>query len=280
MDVSKIANKKDQWQQMLHDMTVDSDDDEENEFKTQMDDGLGWFTSECTFPSSSSKCMREMEYPNIGGVPGGITSHRMEQSFEVTSIKQLCNMMSIIRNIANPAVEPTDVTLYGVNILLPGTITPSQTPQFYQNWLMQMMSVFRYYRGGFRVVAMHSDPDAQYLAFAFHGSGDSSAFLTDTNFTPFLNTYANGQWNSNHMWSPRVAENTIDVIVPYNSRFRCRLINYGTNTSTDFTNDYDRITIGGASNKIEWMSFYGLAGSDDFLMGMPISIPKAVYLAP
>jgi hypothetical protein len=280
-------DKVEKWdvKQMLNDMAQDSDEDTCDEdckhrFTTQMDDGAGWFTAECTFPSSSSKCMHELEYPNIGGVAGGITSHRMEQSFEVTSIKQLCNMMSIFRQRAQPAVEPTDVTIHGVGLVIPGTITPTQSAQFYQNWLLQMMSVFRYYRGGFRVIAMHSDPGAQFLAWAGHNLGDSAVFMSDLDVAPFLNTFNNLEWNSTQMWSPRVAENTIDVVVPYYSRFRCRLINYGTNVSSGFTNDYDFLKIGGASSAIEWMIYYGLAGCDDFWMGFPTSIPKAVYLAP
>jgi len=250
---------------------LDSDDD----FVTQMDE-----KTECEFPSSSMNCLRDTVYPVIGGISTGYKMHRVQTSYEVTSIRQLCNMISPLQKVNEP-ITP-DENYYGMSWSPGGVILASQTNQWSRNYLLQMMQVFRYYRGGTRIVSMSNDNLTDVGAYIVHSNGTTDAVQV-YNDNVFADTFDLSLTSQGFAWFPHVEFNTCDVIAPYLSKYNCRLIQYSPNAQVQTTeNDQSRIYIGAkpVSALTDWTTIFGMGAADDFLLGFQLGIPLSIWVSP
>lgn len=115
-----------------------------------------------TFQSSSFKKSMEANYPTIGKASGmGFKAPMRNQSYAITSFKQLCNMHSYVagapgtRTYNLPTAGRVDMYMNPSNYYNFGAYDATTNPygdQFYfENYLLNVKCVFLFHRGSYRV---------------------------------------------------------------------------------------------------------------------------------
>jgi hypothetical protein len=247
----------------------DEPEEEPSEFTPQM-----FETGACEYPSSSMQCLKSVNYPVLGGVKNGIRIKRVQTAYEVTSLKQLANMISVVFKKNEPTEDLQKY--YGMSFSVGGVIIPSQSANFYNNYMLQMMSVFRYVRGGIRATLLSSDISGNALAIVTHPTGTDDAIKTfDLDF--FDDTFDLGSIGQGFAFFPDSSLNTVDVIAPYLSKYNSRLIQYvPLKQITTPQNDESRLFIA-SHNANGNTTIFGVGAADDFLLGFQLCIPKAIW---
>lgn len=238
----------------------------------------GFSRLECELPSSSMECLHKQEYTSIVKKDVGRLLSRVQTSFELTSLKQLCNMTTMIYGTTTTANK-------AVYIRQPARFDMDLTGFPAWSYLANIMSVFRYYKGGFRTTAVIADGSVVSASCyrRYYPVMEGANFVTEEPFESVVNNPQN--FGSGIVVQPRIDLSGFDTILPYNSRENCFLT---TVTKSDsvlyiFPSDQSifihqfRIPEGSTSH-------LGLAlgGADDFLVGFQIGIPRArvYYSAP
>jgi len=225
------------------------------------------------FPSMSMDCLMKIPYPVIGGIENGYVSNRTHQSFEITGVKQLTNMVTqLLYSLFNPTEDPASQA--GVTLNLASNLN-LQADKRYYNMCLTMMSVFRYYRGSYRVIVFpRTGVDVDLSArLVYQATTDMITLIGGQNY--FLNTTANYVGNSVHMQPfPTVSRCPLDITVPYYSIVNCKPISIGAGLGTDA---YVSMTVSivGHDYTVAGGSPYmvALGGGDDFILGFQLGIP-------
>jgi hypothetical protein len=252
-------------------------DEDDIVLETQMDETL-----ECEFPASSYTCLRNTEHPVLGGKNIGEKYERVQTAFEITSIKQLVNMLS---PIWKTNFDSTITTYLGFSFSPAGEVYEPENNQARRNWWWQMCALFRYQRGGMRVSALANTFTTNIYSYALHDVNPGLAVnVVSEDF--FSDAYDLTNIDEGFVFCPNVTFNTFDSILPYVSRFNCRLIQLNTNdyqvvepehdVDTGYYLATDQVLL--ANVDPSWTVIWTAAGADDYLMGFQLGIPTAIWV--
>ena len=119
------------------------------------------------FPSMSSDGLNAIEYPILGGTNMKHKSVRVSTSYEIASVKELCNMLTPIErtNVVTAAdpLETVSYVNYGRQLNPFGWMNRSGKDPVWFCFLYQIMALYRYVRGS---VQFALETDRGYAATA------------------------------------------------------------------------------------------------------------------
>lgn len=239
-------------------------------------------STECEIPSSSMACLRDKEYPVLGGSSMGRMSHSVFNVIETTSIKQLTNMVCPILKVTSLSTTlPTQVAYYPFEDTNVGTTGQTNFVHMFYN----MQTVFRYFRGGTRLVLKNIDPNlivqmrvgSEINAIGSIDQFSNASISTDDNdigpTTVSLFQMAVAQFN-------KISSNPADWVHPWYYKYKCAL----TRSNCISANSQAQT---GTFQTIQWYStvasnknLISLGGADDFLLGFQLGIPAATRTIP
>jgi len=229
---------------------------------------------ECEFPSASFKCLMETEYPVLGGKQMGHVAVRTHFPMEVTGIRQLANMVTPLIAFTPSSSAPN---YQGVSFNYGSAPKYDGTEGFsMNNFLFEWMQVFRYYRGGVRLVGYNGTsgtPAAGWHVYLnYLQTTVPNLFGTVTTYSPTGNP---DYWFYYSAYTINSGQTPLDVVVPNMCIYNCRLTQLAAgNTSGTFVNQGGVIaSIGGFGLS----SLVGIGAGDDFLYGFQIGAPLAKY---
>jgi len=233
-------------------------------------------------------CLQKLNYPVIGGIPDGHTVHRLQTCNEVTGIRQLCNMLSKISYVT-PEFDSFGNAVTGFAFCPSGNfeIPNGSFPLITQNYLLIMMQIFRYYRGGVRLSVMTDSPAKIYseAQFNYYQLNTSHVALAYTGFPNNMwSIYSAGSqaqhYHVNNFLMP------YDVTLPYMSRYNCMPITMDNTGTGSLYVDLDTIYVSlvcnptpATSSTFANVAWY-LGGADDFLLGFQLGVPQATWSNP
>lgn len=245
---------------------------------------IGWTTQadfsveECEIPSSSMECLSKKDYPALGNVGTGRTNHKTYMMAEVSAIKQLTNMLCPSFTF-QPGASTVPVPTY-INIL--GNLSTYSVNGFYYNYQLNLMQVFRYFRGGTRYSARCLDPGFQVQATTSYTDQLLTAYLAtgapvDINnisaVSPNSITIANAQFTDTTM-------NPVDVVVPWYYKYKSAPSAFQVSAPGGFDARYGLVaSINVATPAGLAVGFYQ-GGADDFIMGYQIGPPGMTNVSP
>jgi len=231
---------------------------------------------ECEIPSSSLQCLTEKEYPPLGDVAKGRVNHGVYHPLEITGIKQLTNLLAPIVSWLPGA---TDMSGY--------SIRPMGDPMIYSiarrsNYQLNMMTVFRYWKGSYRMVVRSRDPAIISQAkIRCLTNLDTTFMITTATAEDFNNLSADSTARGITRGSAQfqLHDNPVDVTTPDYNIYKC----HPTSNSTpavqpDLFRGYvtDIRTVSPANN---YVSLH-MCGGDDFILGWQLGIPALTKVTP
>jgi len=236
---------------------------EKGVFKAQSD---FYISNPCEYPSSSMKCLMSVNYPPLGNMAHvGHISYKDRSPTLFTSIKQLTNMVSGLLNFQAGSFTGYTVCLHG-DLQLGNNYTTN-------NYLVNMMSVFRYWRGGTRVIILNNDHEA---IVEVHCDYRDSTDLTTTlaPYDAFSSTTGEGSnltyalAHFNHTGS-----NPCDVVIPWNCKYKCLYMRNHEDTTLQET----KFLVSGfrVKSAANLRSMLCVGGADDFILGFQLGIPSS-----
>jgi len=225
--------------------------------------------------------LRNTVHPVLGGVALGHRIKRLQTAYEITSIRQLCNMLSPIWKTNYDA----EVTTYSGFYWCPGgDLYDPATNQADRNYLWQMMQVFRYYRGGTRVSMMTNNLNTNVYSYATHFNGVGLAIGATTEDL-FADSYDLTNLDEGFVYCPNATFNTFDVVLPYLSKYNCRLVQRNAYLGiVDYPeNDDDTgfylAKCSTTPADTNWSVIWMMGAADDFMLGFQTGIPVAIWVS-
>lgn len=245
------------------------------------------------FPAMSVDALEGISYPTIGDKKDLIKVYRVQTSYEITSCKELVNLLTPIERTTvkyTGSTTPSTVISheYTSRAMYPRgrLLAPPNDSQWYNFW-SQMMALFRFNRGGIRLVA-----------FTSFGSSGSCALLTPRNnhdkqfwdvtakLRPFYALDHEADLTAGSHLFRNLELEPFDVTVPYFSEAKCSPTLVGTSdapytNSTALTMCIRNVvqigtTKGDAVDYITWCT----SGGDDFMLGYQLPVPRCRYDKP
>lgn len=231
---------------------------------------------ECELPSSSFECLMHTKHTSITTRDAGIQQHRVTTSFELYSLKQLCNMLT-------PAFNGNTNGYFVMNF--PGQEGLSITNTAAYNTLLQMFTVFRYWKGGIRVSIPLNCNGVTIQAFRQYNSQVLNTTMLQTTAASDL-TFSNNYYVEGAVIQPVAELGSTDLVYPYYSRNNCYLTACGSGSSfgavaaTDQTTNFLNVYL--TSTATPLLNYtVAIGGADDLVIGFQIGIPiSAKYAVP
>jgi len=225
---------------------------------------------DCEIPSSSMQCLMQKDYPPLGNVARGRVNHATFVGDEITSVKQLCNMLSPYTSIGATAGSFVE------NIITPtGYIGYETNAAASFNWTFVMMTVYRYWRGGLRYAARTVDQTAVAQVYSYYVTNGQVAAFTQVGVASDINNITGGTYWGYQMSNAQFTKldiNPVDIVLPYYNYYKC----YPTNM-TVFRAELDNLPCQQVIVQVQGTSSAPIAsfisGADDFLLGYQIGIP-------
>jgi len=240
--------------------------------------GVVFSVDDCEIPSSSMQCLMEKNYPPLGNIASGRTNSGVFHPVEITSVKQLTNMLCPLMTF----VTSSTVLPQAMDINPAGFFNVYNADGRGFNWLMVMSTVFRYRRGGLRVSVRNIDPDSYVqVSGLYYSNAQSSPFLTTTAITSDLNnlTVANAfNCCTAQAQFQKLPGNPADMVLPYYNIYKCMPNSVDTNAVGDFLPAM-RVALGICSPDVQPNGIL-LGGADDFILGWQLGIPQQTTTAP
>lgn len=217
--------------------------------------------ADCEFPSASYECLMKLDYPTLGGIKGGHVCHSTHSILPITGVRQLANMMSpLVTVTAN-----TSLSGYSINIGAPINYRAGDARIY--NYLINMLTVFRYFRGGVRLAFATITPQAIVQLYTA-----LTSVVTDM-ITIYVGVDVNFYGNDLTFGFANFVRTDLmpfDVTIPHNLHHNCRVtqINpvFPLNQSTISANIGIISSNGG---------MLGMAAGDDLIFGYQLGIPIA-----
>jgi hypothetical protein len=236
-------------------------------------------------PSMSWSKMMHADYPTIGGISTGYVDHKVHMSGEITTIKEMCNMVQPIQLSNNvPAGTVYNVWL-SQNYQLyewknwQGTATSGRFNEYnFLHFLNYWKATFRYYRGGIRFVFWSRAPRTNGTAF-----WSSTSIYDNPNFNILVQESTIDVWSeeihdvyATQFWS-NLELSPMDITLPYFNPYQCVPIwtkdGEGTNPNGVTQNLFVSLLNYEHDNQYR----IGMGGADDFILGFQIS-PPAMHI--
>jgi len=233
-----------------------------SKYRTQMN------TSSCQLPSSSMECLMQQKYPVLGGIESGHITSRNQTSLEITGIRQLMNMSTLISVSAvssSTAINFNTVNNFNFDI--------NSTSVGYNNsYLFHMACLFRFYRGGVRTTIFSNSPSAMTVAQAHWNPDQESQSFNANSSSTFYNTTLGAGTVAMAMF-PTMARSTVDFVTPYYSKFNCGFITVAPGDQPFLTDMSNTQAI--VSDTVDSTALCFLSAADNtqfgFLMAPPMS---------
>lgn len=233
-------------------------------------------TEMCDYPASSVKCLQETKPIMMSSKDTGYRVSNIHHPFEITSWRQVTNMLSQFTTGTFPISGSFNYTPWGANANAWTTST---------NYVQFVMPLFRYSRGSMRFVVMTTDTTATGYATVSYISPTAAppSYNTSTNFygTQISPNTGVGTYISNLL-----SRSPLDVTMPWFSTYKCHP-NSGfvsvTSAVTTANNmpqkiaPYITINVSGTLSSTYFV--YTSAG-DDFLCGWTLPPIRIRYKSP
>jgi hypothetical protein len=251
----------------------------------------------CFTPTSSSQCLMEADYPILGGIECAHCIYGVQSACETTSTRQLMNMACKIRAVTL-STQTLSSPISDYLLVSQGSainIEDSGYPGVKYNYLMNMLTIYRYMRGGWKLTIL-SDTDMvttarQNTIYYKDAGAATTTFSNSSTFTVFDNT---GNESQALFFTPTTKVSPAEVSSAYFSRNNCNLISIqppGHVYEQDIQNVATVSTALGATVLASsggvpgyyappFNIFYSLSCGDDFLTGFVMPVPLAQYTAP
>lgn len=233
----------------------------------------GFEVLKCELPSSSMECLKTTPHMSITMRDSGRLSHRVNTSFEIHSLKQLVNMLTM-------AVGRTIANSFSAVVAVPGVLDITLGNTMSYNLLANMMTVFRYYKGGMRMSVLPMTGNLSVQAWrAYQDHFLNTDFLTTGIASDLsLNPQDVG---AGALIQQSISVAPVDMVFPYYSRNNCYLTAVGSGTFGPTVMDQTLDIVNVLSNDITVVSYSTfLGGADDFMLGFQLGIPRSVALVP
>ncbi|APG78508.1 hypothetical protein [Wenzhou picorna-like virus 39] len=248
------------------------------------------------FPCMSSDGLEAIKYPLLGGEKDDKhKAVRTLTSFEVASVKEICNMITPIERqiVTFKGTQSTsDQILQAGRTLIPyAWMDKGANDPIWFCYLYQIMAIFRYARGSVRLAAQSN---RCYQATAVLGDtrfkGDTTSIWEDYKDDIFFGDASmSGITSGGHLFN-NVTSEPIDITIPYYSNVKCLPQTYGVTTDGKYpgigfnpiqpdaailcnfivpANTPTNTEVG----RILWL----VSGGDDFQLGYQLPVPRCRY---
>jgi len=199
-------------------------------------------------------------------------SNHTRMASEIHSILALIKYMTPVVATNCSSFQATSLFPYApLNLRNP----TGDTIKRYYSYLFQFMTVFRYWRGGIRLVVTPDNdspiqPTSVNMQFAVDQTGlyaNTTTIAGPIHGKPLVNSLG-------FTFHPDLTTAPIDVIIPYNSIYNCALTNVA-NTPNPITNSllpYVQVVNSFVDSANNYMSF-NIGAADDFRLGFQLGIP-------
>jgi len=226
---------------------------------------------ECEIPSMSMQCLMDKDYPPLGNIAKGRTNHKTYMIKEITSIKQLTNMLAPFSLVQAGVLNISKLLVVNGGDFYSGP--GPGTSQSIKNYATAMASVFRYQRGGMRVYLRTTDPEAQVWVNCEMLYGNISPVLSATTITGDPNDPDANNLVQSAMHFPRTSITPCDVVIPWNCQFHCLPTRVGGSANVDLR--YLQQADITATLLASTSSLLFIGGADDFILGFQMGIPRS-----
>jgi hypothetical protein len=247
------------------------------------------------FPCMSSDGLDAIKYPVLGGQSEEKhKSVRVIQSFEVASVKELCNMLTPVERqtvVFKGTQSTTDQVISAGRTFIPyAWMDRGANDSIWNSYFFQIMAIFRYARGSVRM-AVQTDRCFQAAAALgdIRSKADTLGVWTDYTDNIFFGTGPLNLLTSGGHLFFNVDNEPIDITIPYYSNTKCLPLTYGVKSGTPAVyppikynplqpdasilcsfvvpaNTPKDTTVG----RVCWL----VAGGDDFQLGYQMPVPR------
>jgi len=246
---------------------------------TQMDSNIA------EKPYSSFRSLQEMQYPSIGGIETGRIITRSNTATEVTSLRQLCNMLS--RIYLETGGNTFTINVNGTYTMATDTFAGTTLPNAKYNYLLNIMSVFFFHRGGIRLWANQlpavSTANGGYLISSivsnYLGEESKPLISASGDVSYWTGIDENRDFTQGFYFSYDSMSQPLDIIVPYYSFYNCNHLQYALAASGTSFNAPTRVSIGGVGGSVSNITVF-MGCADDFTLGCQIGIPDSTIVWP
>lgn len=251
------------------------------------------------FPAMSSDGLEKLVYPSIGGKEKKHKNCRVNMSYELASVKEMCNMLTPVeRSIVYTTGDPVTSASFANagRIFTPfAWMDRGANDSIWYNFMYQIMALFRYARGSVRLAVLSDRAQAITANLGdLRNTWNGSIFETYTNDVFFDSGPLSDITTGSHLFVGPYQQ-PADVVIPYYSEAKCLPQTYNVKTGTP-TPSYPAImyapsytdasmilrfpvpanTAKGAEiGKIVWL----VAGGDDFQLGYQLPVPRCRFAA-
>jgi len=252
------------------------------------------------FPSLSNEGLEDIEYPVLGGLAHLHKSYRVSTSFEISSVKELCNMLSPVERVVvvnpNAAVSNPTYVNSGRFFTPAGFMDRAANDSSWYAFLLQIMAIFRFHRGGVRMVGF-ADRAASATAYMQYLQNDwSESFWEEGTRDVFYDSSSLSNITTGCHQFFALSGQPADVVIPYYSDAKCLPTFFkkkpasGANPPPPsgyrpaYTSGNITFRIPVPANTAKGVEIckivYMIAGADDFQLGYQMPIPRCRYEKP
>ena len=245
------------------------------------------------FPSMSRDGLDKIVYPTLGGITEKHKTFRLNTSYEISSVKELVNMLTPMERQIIVTGAPTTVNTFsnfGRKFAPFGWMDRNAKDTIWFNFLYQMMSLFRYVKGSVRLVAISDRAVAATANMGDIQSSWSGSFWQEYDTDVFFDQGSLSEITTgSHLFSNLVSQ-PADVMLPYYSGAKCLPQTYGkvpypvisyaptyTDVSLLLRIPVPKDTPADTEiAKIVWLC----SGGDDLQLGYQLPVPRCRFDAP
>lgn len=233
---------------------------------------------ECEIPSSSMECLASKEYPAIGNIGTGRTNHKTYMTAELSSVKQLTNMLAPFQSALSSGPGPAPFTL---NML--GDLSTYVHSGSFLNYQLNIMQAFRYFRGGTRYSIRSIDQNFVAQVETSYTNQVGATYNPPPGGTYDINDIVtappNGITISNAQFT-KAENNPVDVVIPWYYKYKSAPTAFAVSPPGLFDDRFGlSVSFYCNSPGNEYLCFFQ-SGADDFILGYQLGPPVMTTTAP
>lgn len=227
-------------------------------------------TKECALPSSSSECLLGTHFKNITGVETPLMRQNFTQCYEFTSPKQVASLLSPVKT----QLSTNAIDYYGIKVHPFGSNMSAWNDSVWYNYFTQMRAIFRFGRGGIRVVAIVDKSTIQGTAYPIYGTEAlSSAYVDEVSSSMFFDGSGASAMTQGFQYTLDTSLMPLDITMPYYGNAPWRVL-YQSPPAGDMQPFANALQVSFSTQKTPNLRmWYYLAGADDFEFAYPTAIP-------
>nr|ULF99671.1 MAG: hypothetical protein [Picornavirales sp.] len=243
------------------------------------------------FPSMSSSGMAEIIYVSVGGSGEKRKDCRTHMSYEISSAKEFCNMLSPVEQsevVAAADSKAGAIYSIGRKFIPYAWVDKPSNDSVWFNYFYQLMAIFRYARGSVRFAMQSNNMSYATVAMGDVASAWDGSFWQENNIDPVYGADPFMYLTSgSHIFSD-LSTQPLDVTIPYYSSVKCLPTTYGTAKTWTMTPTHIDITMLATlvskrdytKNDIVGEVIWLVSGGDDLQLGYQIAVPRCRFAKP